>query len=97
VFEEVVKTEEAAHKRKAKKPWKKGARSISILSEEDRDPEDNIEPQDRKIADRIVVQSYDFVAHLIQTTLFPIRLGSPYSYLISETTFHLVTPTLRSE
>lgn len=56
VFEEVVKAEEAGRKRKGKKPWKKRVSSISILSEGDLNPEDNIESQDREIADCILIQ-----------------------------------------
>jgi hypothetical protein len=57
VFEEVVKAEEAARKRKAKNPRKKKTGLSPILSEEDIDSEDNTESQDREIADCIVVQS----------------------------------------
>jgi hypothetical protein len=45
-----------AHKRKAKNPQSKGTCSISTLSEEDLNPEDNIESQDREIAECIVIQ-----------------------------------------
>jgi hypothetical protein len=57
VFEEVVKAEEAACKRKAKNPRKQKAHSISTLSDEDLGPEDNIGHQDGEIADCIIVQS----------------------------------------
>ena len=44
-------SKEAPCKREAKNPWKKRICSYSILNEEDLDPEDNIETQDKRIAD----------------------------------------------
>jgi hypothetical protein len=51
------KEEEMARKRKIINPRKRKARSNSIQSEEDLDPEDNIDSEDKEIADCIVVQS----------------------------------------
>ena len=58
VFEEVVKAEEAARKRRTRKPRKRARRSISIHSEEELHSDDNIESQDGEIPDCIVVESY---------------------------------------
>lgn len=52
-FEGFAKSEEAPCKREAKNPWKKTVCSNSIPNEEGLDPEDNIETQDKGIADRM--------------------------------------------